>query len=228
MLIKADPRPVFMLDTCTLLDIVRAPLHNKAAEIEVAVKHLVRSPRRPSAIHLVIVFPTLTEWRKNIAHAVTDCQDAINAANAVSEAWGYLGIEGIPPLPEPAMILPDHLKEISERLMEGAICLDKNHNSMKRAVDRLIHAQRPVKKGGGGATDAIIMEHALGLTSELRRGGFERECFFVSSNTREFAAENTTRLHPVLVPAFAAPTNLHYAASLTAAINQLRSTGWTP
>ncbi len=53
-----------------------------------------------------------------------------------------------------------------------------------------------------------------------------RRFFFASSNTGDFAASKTTLLHPTLPPSFAAPTaNLHYAASLTAAVTLLRRDG---
>ena len=36
--LSAAPRPILFLDTCTLLDIVRAPLRDLAAEVRVGVE----------------------------------------------------------------------------------------------------------------------------------------------------------------------------------------------
>ena len=148
--------------------------------------------------------------------------------NAVSEAWGFLGAAGIPPLSPLAMALPDRLRSLSESLRDAATLLDKDVDALSRAFDRVINSERPTKKGGKGAKDAVILEHALGLTRELRNVGLGNTCIFVSSNTNDFAASRTTTLHPSLAPYFAAPTNLRYAASLTSAVTLLRVEGWVP
>ena len=111
---------------------------------------------------------------------------------------------------------------------DAAILLDKDVDALSRAFDRIMNAELPAKKGGKGAKDAVILEHALGLTRVLRAAGFAHTCIFASSNTADFAASRTTTLHPTLVPAFGTPTDLHYAASLTAAVTLLRGEGWVP
>ena len=95
------------------------------------------------------------------------------------------------------------------------------------AVDRIIASEIPVKRGGKGAKDAVILEHAVEATSELRASGFTGACVFVSSNTNDFAAPGSTNLHPLLVPVFN-PINLLYATSLTHAEAILVSAGWAP
>jgi hypothetical protein len=226
--IQAHPAPVVFLDSCVLLDIIRAPLRNAASSVQAASELLTGAQRVPPTVYAVIGCPTPTEWNDHVAEAVTDCTTAISSVNAVSEAWSVLGMGGIPLLPVAAMPLPDRLKDLSENLRNAAILLDKDPDALSRALDRLIAAKKPVRKGGQGAKDAVIVEHAIGLTMALRAAGFGQLSIFVSSNTNDFAISKTTALHPDLTSAFAAPTNLHYAASIATAVALLKAAGWAP
>ncbi len=80
---------------------------------------------------------------------------------------------------------------------------------------------------GRGATDAVILEHALEATRQLRAGGFAGPCVFTRFNTADFAASGLAALHPLLVPDFT-PTNLLYATNLTHAEALLLAAGWVP
>ena len=61
--------------------------------------------------------------------------------------------------------------DLSETLRDAAILLDKDADALSRAIDRVIRAELPAKKGGRGAKDAVILEHAIGLTTALRSHG---------------------------------------------------------
>ena len=71
--VMAAPAPVLFLDSCILLDIVRAPLRNKAADVQFARLLLDSVRKTPKTIHLLIASPTQTEWNNHIDEAVTDC-----------------------------------------------------------------------------------------------------------------------------------------------------------
>ena len=225
--IQAHAAPVVFLDTCVLLDIIRAPLRNTASTVQAAMELLTAAQRVPPTVYPVIGCPTPTEWSDNFKNAVNDCGIAVSSVNAVAEACGFLGIAGIPLLPDLAKTLPELLKALSESLRHAAILLDKDADALSRAIDRVINAELPAKAGGKGAKDAVIMEHALGLTLALRAAGFQRTCIFVSSNTGDFAAPKTTNVHPILAPFFTS-ANLRYAASLAEAVALLKGQGWAP
>ena len=226
--IEANPAPMVYLDTCVLLDIIRAPLRNTAAAVQAASELMTGARRKPPTVYLVIGCPTPTEWNDHVEEAIADCTTAVTSVNAVSEAWGFLGSAGIPLLPLWAMPLPDRLKDLSENLHNAAILLDKDGDALSRAIERVITGEPPAKKGGKGAKNAVILEHAIGLTNALRANGFLQRCIFASSNTNDFAQPKTTALHPIFAPLFAAPTSLDYAASITAAVALLKGGGWLP
>lgn len=76
--------PVVFLDTCVLLDVVRAPLRNAAGNVGAATEVLTGANRNPPTIYPVIACPTPTEWGAHIDDAVQDCEKAVNSVSAVS------------------------------------------------------------------------------------------------------------------------------------------------
>ncbi|MBI1913453.1 MAG: hypothetical protein HYS12_01660 [Planctomycetes bacterium] len=226
--ITANPAPVVFLDSCILLDTVRAPLRNAAGEVRVASQFLVAVGRVPKTIHLIIGSPTPTEWNDHIDEAVRDCTLAVNSYNAVADVCGYLAIPAVATLPAAALDLPTRLRQLSADLLAAAIRLDHHADALARAVDRVVACRKPATKGGKGAKDAVILEHVLETTRQLRAAGYPGICVFTSSNTKDFGVPPGTNLHPLLVPDFAPPVDLLYATSLTRAETLLLGAGWVP
>jgi hypothetical protein len=225
--VTRSPAPVIFLDSCTLLDVVRAPLRNRASDVQVARVFLSSVQKAPETIHLVIGSPTQTEWNDHIKSTESECASAIDCCNAVAVVCGYMAMPAPAPLPHGTGGLPALLRQLSADLLSAAFTLDHNAAAMKRAINRVIASQLPARKGGTGAKDAVIVEHAVETTTQLRAAGFGQTCVFVSSNTKDFAAPSSTNLNPALVAAFT-PINLLYATSLTHAEAILRTAGWVP
>jgi hypothetical protein len=225
--ITGAPAPVVFLDSCVLLDIVRAPLRNAASEVRVGNQFLASVRKVPATVYLVVGSPTPTEWNDHIDEAVRDCTTALNSCNAVADVCGHLAVPGVATLPPAALGLPDMLRQLSADLLAAAICLDHDGGALGRAVDRVVASLLPARKSGRGAKDAVILEHALETTRQLRAVGFAGPCVFASSNTSDFAAPTSMALHPLLVPDFA-PLALLYAASLTHTETLLLAAGWVP
>jgi hypothetical protein len=220
--------PVVFLDSCVLLDIVRAPLRNAAGNVGAATEVLRGANRNPPTIYPVIACPTPTEWGAHIEEAVQDCENAVNSVSAVSASCAFAGLPALGPLPAGLATLPDRLKALSENLLGASILLDKDGDALSRAVDRIINARRPARKGGQGAKDAVILEHAVSLVDALLLGGFTGHRVFVSSNTGDFATAKTTGIHPDIKPALDPPREIHYFVSLAAAVAWLKANGWVP
>jgi hypothetical protein len=225
--ITGSPAPVLFLDSCILLDVVRAPRRNKASEVRVAQAFLDSVRRAPKTVHLLVGSPTRTEWNEHIDETVADCAGAVDGCNAVASICGYMALSAVAPLPADVLGLPALLRQLSADLLSAAVSMRHNAAALDRAVDRIISAKKPVKPGGKGAKDAVILEHAVEATTKLRAAGFAQTCVFVSSNTNDFAAPNSTDLHSVLAPVFD-PIQLKYANSLTRAETILLAAGWVP
>jgi hypothetical protein len=226
--IIASPAPVLFLDTCVLLDIVRAPRRGKPIEVRVAEALRTAVTKAPKTIHLLVGSPTPTEWRDHIVETEGECAEALDICNSVSEACGYAGLPTFAPLPSGVPGLPARLRSLTEDLLTSAVTIDHNASALKRAVDRVISGAIPAKSGGKGAKDAVILEHAVEVTTRLRTAHFTQPCIFISSNTSDFAVSKTsTNLHSNLVPVFI-PIQLEYAISLENAETILVGIGWSP
>ena len=128
--------------------------------------------RNPPTVYLVIACPTPTEWGAHIDEAVQDCENAVNSVGAVSASCTFVGLPALGPLPAGLATLPDRLKTLSKNLLDASILLDKDGDALGRAIDRIINALKPARKGGQGAKDAAILEHAVSLVDALLVGGF--------------------------------------------------------
>jgi hypothetical protein len=227
--IKLAVAPAVFLDTCVLLDIVRAPLRNTAANVEAATEVLTGARRPLPTVYPVIACPTPTEWGAHIDEVVQDCENAVKSVGAVSASCSFVGLPVLGPLPAGLATLPDRLKTLSKDLLDASILLDKDADALSRTIDRIISARKPAKKGGPGAKDAAILEHAISLVDGLLvGGGFAGRRVFVSSNTGDFATANTTAIHPEIKSDFDPPRDIHYFASLTTAVTWLKASGWVP
>ncbi len=184
---KRAVAPVVFLDTCVLLDVVRAPLRNAAGNVEAATEILTGANRTPPTVYPVIACPTPTEWIAHIDEAVQDCENAVNSVGAVSASCTFVGLPALGPSPAGLATLPDRLRTLSRNLLDASILLDKDCEALSRAIDRIIIGLKPARKGGQGAKDAAILEHAVSLVDALLVGGFAGHRVFVSSNTGDFA-----------------------------------------
>ena len=225
--ITGNPAPVLFLDTCILLDIVRAPLRNKPSEIQFARLFLTALQKTPNTIHLLVASPTQREWTDHIAETENDCTIAVNSCNAVASICDHMALPPVAFLPAGVLTLSTLLRNLSADLLAAAVSMDHDAAALGRAVDRIIASTHPAKPGGKGAKDSVILEHAVEATTQLRNAGFTGICLFVSSNTKDFANAGSTNLHAQLIPAFNA-VNLEYAVSLTHAENILTAAGWVP
>jgi hypothetical protein len=226
--IIANPSSALFLDTCILLDVVRAPLRNKPDEVRFGRIFLDAVHKIPKTIHLLIPSPVTTEWDIHIRDRENECRTAVDACNAISAICGHLALPAVAVLPAAVLTLPAVLRQLSTDLLAACVTIDHDADALRRAVNRIVASTHPVKRPDSkGAKDAVILEHAVQATGQLRNAGFAGNCLFVSSNTKDYAAPGSTNLNPQLVPSFN-HVNLEYAVSLSDAHAVLIATGWVP
>jgi hypothetical protein len=226
--ITANPAPVLFLDTCILLDVVRAPLRSKPDEVRFAQLFLTSVQKNPKTIHLLVPSPVHSEWDAHILERVNECTTAVNACNAVSAICRHLALPVVAALPAGVLAMPPLLRQLSTDLLAACVTIDNDGLALARAFDRIIAFRHPVKQPHSkGAKDSVILEHAVETTAQLRNAGFTEICIFVSSNTGDFANPGSTNLHAQLAASFN-PVNLGYAVSLADAEGALTAAGWMP
>ena len=219
----AAPRPVVFVDTCALLDIVRAPLRDLTVTVRAGGDLQVLAAA--GTVRLFVQDIVSREWNDNLPAARRDGEMGVRAFTATWQIAADLG-QPAPPLPVlPPGTLIDDLEQLSRNLLAVATVLDRDYAGMSWAIDR-VAAKRKPSSAKGPVKDCHILGHALCL-STLLGAAYPNSLVLVSSNRSDFAAPNANIFHPEIAHE-AALAGLEYAVSLEAAVAALRATGEIP
>jgi hypothetical protein len=224
--LRADNRPVLFLDTCILLDAIRATyrcLGSGYVQRAVELRTLLTS--NPPQCALVVASIVPTEWsdyapkvRDEVRSHLMKIQDQ---AVHFHDACATLGIPLTFGRPfYPGVGLADGLYDLSKSLLDGSIRLDRDSGCESRGVGRVV-AKKPPSKQGGEVKDCVIVEECLELTRQLRANGFARKCVFSTSNMNDYGGPGGG-LHPILAAEFAM-VSLAFTADLPWAIHELQT-----
>ena len=220
----AAPRPILFLDTCTLLDIVRAPLRNLILAVRAGVE--LRALAATGTVRLFVQDIVPGEWTDNLPAARRDGEAGVRAFTATWQIAADLA-QPAPPLPVlPPGTLIDELEQLSRDLLTAASELGRDHAGMSWVIDRVAAKQKP-SSAKGAVKDCHILGHSLQLSALLAAAGYPNSRVLVSSNRSDFAAPNATVFHQDIA-ADAAAAGLLYAVSLEAAVTDLRAAGEIP
>jgi hypothetical protein len=224
--IQAAGLPVLFADTCSLLDVIRAPLRpgelTGCVEAASELLHLVSTP--PVQCTLTVASFVPSEW---LTHAGPEADSLRTHLARIDEEadrlHGFCGLVGItPPFPKPeyrSLSLAERLLDLSHRLLDGALRLDPDHDCIIRAHGRASSYTPPSRKGGE-VKDSTIIEECLEVSRRLRVAGFPRKRVFCTSNRKDYCAAGS-RLHPPLAVDFGA-SGLGFATSLPWAVNEIK------
>ena len=225
--IQAAGLPVLFADTCSLVDVIRAPLRpdelSGCVEAALELQDLLTVP--PFRFTLVVASFVQAEWR---THAGVEA-DRLRAhlarideeADRLHEFCGLVGI--IPPFPKPEyrpLSLADRLHDLSRRLLDSALRLDPDNDCIIRAHGRATSYTPPSLKGGE-VKDSTIIEECLEVSRQLRRVGFTPKRVFCTSNRNDYCEKGSSRLHPTLAADFGG-AGLGFATSLPWAVNEIK------
>jgi hypothetical protein len=219
--ILAQPAPVFLPDTCTLLDVVRAPVRNCSYLIPLAEQFAELAAASPKRLHVVVSDTVTVEWTEHLARTVaeveTELQGLQERLRAIREVCTALQLPPPAALPRDLANLPARLQQTASQLYDSALVLAVAPECLSRAYTRQALHRRPGRRGTA-MNDCTILEHALCLCSDLQAAGFSERCVFSSSNTADYCAGRA--LHPELVPEFNA-AGLQFTTDLRSARNRL-------
>ena len=111
----ATPRPILFLDTCALLDIVRAPLRGLTATARAGVELRTLAATRTVRLFVQDIVPG--EWADNLPAARRDGEAGVRAYTATWQIAADLG-QPAPPLPIP---LPGTLIDELRAVVAGPV-----------------------------------------------------------------------------------------------------------
>ena len=216
--IVETPAPVLLLDTCAVLDVVRAPLRKLSPAVTAAREIVCMTRRSPAALYTVTCQLVDTEWRDHhepVAGEVNTDLDKLERSLAVYlEICKSVEIEPPQLSLERVRGLPSVLLGLAEQLMHSAVRLRTDQECQLRAHCRSIDGLRPARKGGQ-SKDCDIIEHYLMFTSQLRQSGVGLPCVFVSSNSADYCLDRN-KVHPDLMQVFS-QADLTFASELGSA-----------
>jgi len=212
----AAPAPVVLFDTCSLLDIVRAPIR---ADVPIKVVDEADRMVKESGTQLWIGVADLVvrEFADNVAGVKQEVASTIQkldlqlarmtstaqVVNPVSAGRGHPSYV--------AMDLPDRLEKLASSLCANAIVLAPHNDFSLRASDRVVRRIPPAAKGQE-FKDCVIIEHYLALCGALRQKGFAHAVVLVSSNKRDYCGADG-KLHGSLAAEFG-PIYLKWATDI--------------
>ena len=114
--------------------------------------------------------------------------------------------------------LAEALRDLSNEILDLALCLDADDGSRSRAVTRVVRKIPPSQRSGE-VKDSAIIEEYLAVCRQLQAAGFARKRVFCTSNTSDYC-EAGSQLRASLEAEFYA-SGLIFTANLPWAVHEI-------
>ncbi|MBY0514352.1 MAG: hypothetical protein K2P78_10625 [Gemmataceae bacterium] len=184
--IHSAPAPVIFIDTCSILDVARAPARDRASSVEAAEAVVRLAGTSPPGVYLLTADIVNAEWADHIQSAKDDTERAVNTCSAVAAVHTFIRGGPAVSLPLDLNLLSQELEARAKHLLTACQPVDRDFAAMNAALTRVVQKKKPSSKNQ--IKDCHILEHCLAVVRGLRQQGFTRPFFFVSSNVEDFFA----------------------------------------
>lgn len=219
--------PVLLLDTCAILDVVRAPIRDQLGAHDIHAVHTLidRVAGAQPKVSSVITAQVLQEFREHIDEVETETGDALEKASdglsAILRRMQALSPEDcIPDAVELVSLgFPERGRQLADQIVQSSSVLDEHPDDIQKAYRRVTRATPPATRARQSIKDCHITESYLRLAANLRSAGFLRNMVFTSSNTKDYQQDYPS-LHPALRVEFDSVC-LEYSPNWSAARHEL-------
>ncbi|MBD1878197.1 PIN domain-containing protein [Coleofasciculus sp. FACHB-T130] len=223
--IAVSPAPVVLIDTCTVLDVIRAPQRESTHIISAASNMTSRASVNPKQLWVVATELIDNEWKDNCQKVEDELTVHIKKidsqhSNLRIAATYFHPVNLVKPLTLGGLKLPMHLRRVAQSLLDSAVLIADDGNYIIRARNRVRRGEPPAQKGKQEYKDCEIIEHYLAFCKELRDKGFREKCVFTSSNTQDYC-DSKKKLHLSLQTDFDA-LGLEYARDIAHAYSLVK------
>lgn len=224
--VVAAGAPALFLDTCNILDIIRAPVRALSGCVEAATELVAGAPAAAPRFNLIVGSFVPGEFAANsptVADTLTAHLDRMDEqADHFHGLCGHLGIA--PGFGRPgyrATAFAGRLLDLSRDLLAAAVVLDTDPDALARAVARVTGAppRRP-SRNAGQLKDCVIFEEYLEVCRQVRATTFAGKLVFCSSNTADYCDGKVA--HPDIA-ADCAAVGLAFTTNLPWAVAELKS-----
>ena len=190
--------PVLFLDTCSILDVIRAPSRGMNGCVEAALELYEMATDSPIRCMLIAGSFVPAEWQDHdqgeLADLITHLEKMEEAAGHFHGLCGHLGVTfgfGVPQYVRSG--IAERLHDLSRKLRDSALILDQHTDVVQRAYNRVAVTKRRQSRKGGQLKDCTIFEEYLEVCRLLGAGGFVERiltvvqtCRLHGKNTLEF------------------------------------------
>lgn len=189
--------PVLMLDSCSLLDIIREPMRKDCRVGNVkASMALLQAAETPSKLTVLIADQVSLELRDNLPQVLSSASEAmasyIKQAAHIDRVATEFGAAGSMDTAH----LQDHIqraKSVFDRWIKVAINVQSSPQVPSKAMHRVRHAIAPARRGKENSKDCFVTESYLEAAAQLNAAGFSGLMVFGSSNINEYLDAITNR-----------------------------------
>lgn len=219
--------PVLLLDTCTILDVVRAPVRDQLGIHDIhAIHNLIgRATGAQPTVSFVITSQVLQEFEEHIDEVETETGNALEKTSdrfaAILRRMQALSPDDcIPGAVELVSLgFPGRGRKLADQIVQASSVLDDHPDDILKAYCRVTLATPPATRARQSVKDCHITESYLRLSANLRSAGFSRNMVFTSSNTKDYQQDHPS-LHPALRAEFDSAC-LEYSPNWSAARHEL-------
>lgn len=196
-IIGASSKPLLLVDTCSLLDVIRAPVRDKLNPDHIKGGIDILNKIAAGDLHMVVTSTIRTEFNE---HLSTTCDDLEKTAKSLEEKTAHYvrasTIAGLPLMTTGSLrgaTLSKKLSQYSTDLLAQSIILNRDLDCGHRAHDRVEVHYAPASRGKSESKDCLIAEHFLELVRRLRNAGYTRKAVFVTNNSNDYGPPNAPR-----------------------------------
>ncbi len=223
--IAAAGLPVLFVDTCILLDVIRATKRRSRECVQRA--HDLLALIAPSSPQCCLVVPSMVpiEWNARAPEVFDEVQahfaEIEDQASYFHEACQVLGLPlSSGPIAYSQVGLAEKLRELSAQLLAHAVLLDADTDCTVRAVGRVVKNIPPSRRNGE-VKDCAIIEECLEVCRQLKSAGFSKKRVFCTSNTDDYC-DASKKLHSALASEFAS-VGLGFTKNLPWAVHEIQT-----
>ncbi len=186
---------ILVLDTCTLLDVIRSPFRDTMPIVELALR--MDTELMAGTLPFSLVLPSLfdREWSDNIPTIREELFKALERHRSQSNNFQQLHrhLYGSP------LLIPDvttfafaeRLEQACDRIIAASGVIEHQDQCDLRAMQRVRDKRAPSQKGKQSAKDCQIFEETLELGRQLQARGMVRKVVFASSNETDYGKTGT-------------------------------------
>ncbi|MFZ6763190.1 hypothetical protein [Pseudoroseomonas sp. WGS1072] len=202
--------PILIPDTCSLLDILRAPIRPQFREDDVAAvaRVLTLTEAAEAGATLVLTGQVRRELESNsqlVADEVErELKKTSETVHSILDRMAWLsGSARHPSVSFHQVGHPQVGRDLLERLLASSIEVADSTDAMAAAGDRVARDTAPSRKGKQSYKDCLVIETTLRVAAACREGGVTRPIVFLTANTSDYCEGTSLRLRSPLDGQFA-------------------------